>query len=99
MRIELSNELNELGWWSHWARLTWLSKSCYRLTSREFIEPLFNHAGFLNAKMKPDRLVTLAEGKYLGEGVNPAFFLQSLPEYANIRNLLLHRGYRVADTF
>ncbi len=99
MRIELSNELNELGWWSHWARLSWLSKTCYRLTSREFIEPLFNHAGFLNAKMKPDRLVTLAEGKYLGEGVNPAFFLQSLPEYANTRNLLLHRGYTVADRF
>src|SRR5437899_2317559 len=99
MPIERSNELNELGWWSHWARLTWLSKSCYRLTSREFREPLFNHAGFLEAKKKPDELVKLAESKYLGEGVDPAFFLQRLPEYAHTRNLLLNRGYTVTDRF
>jgi len=99
MPIERSDELNELGWWSHWARLSWLSKSCYRLSSREFREPLFNHAGFLEAKTKPNELVTLAESKYLGEGVDPAFFLQRLPEYARTRKLLLRRGYNITDRF
>jgi len=99
MPIERSNELNELGWWSNWARLSWLSKRCYRLGSREFREPLFNHAGFLEAKKKPDELVKLAESKYLGEGVDPAFFLQRLPEYAHTKNLLLNRGYTVTDRF
>src|SRR5438128_11980137 len=99
MPIERSNELNELGWWSHWARLSWLSKSCYRLGSREFREPLFNHAGFLRAKKTPDELVTLAESKYLGQRVNPAFFLQRLQEYAHTRKLLLDRGYTVIDRF
>src|SRR2546427_5805587 len=99
MPIERSNELNELGWWSPGARLSWLSKSCYRLGSREFREPLFNHAGFLRAKKKPDELVTLAESKYLGEGVDPAFFLQRLPEYAHTKKLLLNRGYTITDAF
>ena len=99
MRIERSNELNELGWWSHWARLSWLSKSCYCLGSPEFREPLFNHAGFLEAKTKPDELVTLAETRYLGEGVDPAFFLQRLPVYEHTRKLLLRRGYAITDRF
>jgi len=99
MPIERSDELNELGWWAHWARLSWLSKSCYRLGSREFREPLFNHAGFLRAKTKPDELVKLAESEYLGEGVDPAFFLQRLPEYAHTSNLLLNRGYTITDSF
>src|SRR2546422_2424008 len=99
MPIERSDELNELGWWSHWARLSWLSKSCYRLGSSEFREPLFNHAGFLEAKTKPDELVTLAENEFQGEGMDPAFFLQRLPEYAHTRNLLLSRGYTETDRF
>src|SRR2546428_34759 len=99
MRIERSDELNELGWWSNWARLSWLSKSCYRLSSHEFREPLFNHAGFLEAMTKPDELMTLAESEYLGEGVESAFFLQRLPGYAHTRKLLLDRGYAVTDRF
>src|SRR5438309_8831592 len=99
MPIERSNELNELGWWSNWARLSRLSKSCYRLGSREFREPLFNHAGFLEPKTKPDELVKLAESEYLGEGVEPAFFLQRLPGYAHTRKLLLSREYTVTDRF
>src|SRR2546427_8521125 len=99
MPIERSNELNELGWWSHWARLSWLSKSCYRLGSREFREPLFNHAGFLRAKKDADGLGAPAESKFLGGGGDPAFFLQRLPEYAHTRKLLLDRGYTVTDRF
>jgi len=99
MPIERSDELNELGWWSHWARLSWLSKSCYRLGSSEFREPLFNHAGFLEAKTKSDELVTLAENEYLRERMDPAFFLQRLPEYARTRKLLLRRGYNITDRF
>src|SRR3989442_3829701 len=99
MSIERSNELNELGWWAHWARVSWLSKSCYRLGSREFREPLFNHAGFLRAKKTPDELVKLAESEFLEEGVDPAFFLQRLPEYAHTRSLLINLGYTVTDRF
>jgi GNAT superfamily N-acetyltransferase len=99
MPIERSNELNELGWWSNWARLSWLSKNCYRLGSREFREPLFNHAGFLDPKAKPDELVKLVEREYSEEETDPAFFLQRLPEHAHTRKLLLSRGYTLTDTF
>ena len=42
-----ASELNELTWWSHWAYLGWLDKNTHILTSREFNEPFFNRAGFL----------------------------------------------------
>src|SRR5438445_1675276 len=99
MPIERSTEVHACGWWSDWARLSWLSKTCYRLGCREFREPLFNHDGIVEAKTKPDELVKLAESEYLGEGVEPAFFLQRLPGYAHTRKLLLSRGYTVTDRF
>ncbi len=98
-RIERGNELNELGWWSHWAELGWFSESCYHLRSREFEEPLFNHAGFLSTRVSLDRSLRQVERRYVEVGTTPAFFLQDTPEYASIRDRILDRGYRVADQF
>ncbi len=97
--IERGDELNELGWWSHWAELGWFSKSCYHLHSREFTEPLFNHAGFLSTRVSLDLLLGRVERRYGEGGTIPAFFLQDTHEYASIRERILSRGYRVADQF
>ena len=97
--IERGNELNELGWWSHWAKLGWFSKSCYYLRSRAFKEPLFNHAGLLATRVSLDRLLEQVERTYGEDETIPVFFLQDTPRYASIRGRILARGYRVADKF
>jgi len=97
--IERAEELNEIGWWSHWARLSWPAKDCYSLRSREFDEPLFNHAGFLTAKPWPDRLLHEIEKKYRARGAPAAFFLQRLPAYAPTRRILLRHGFKIVDRF
>lgn len=43
-------ELNELGWWSRWARLAWLDGSTHMLSSTSFREPFFNRAGLLECR-------------------------------------------------
>ena len=40
-------ELNEVRWWSNWARLTWLPPTGYLLASDELRESFFNRAGAL----------------------------------------------------
>jgi len=97
--IERGNELNELGWWSNWARLAWLSRSYYYLRSREFEEPLFNHAGVLTPRVRLHPLMEEAERRYGEEGTTPAIFLQDAPGYAAMRGGILDRGYRVTDRF
>ena len=49
-------ELNEVGWWSKWGRVSWLDDGLYALSSKDFDEPFFNRAGFLDCRASASRL-------------------------------------------
>ena len=66
-----SVELNELGWWSRWAKLTWRGDG-YLMTSEELPEPFFNHAGALTCR-GAKRTAVWAERELFRRGKNAAF--------------------------
>ena len=41
-------ELNEVGWWSHWANVHWAGEASYVMLSSDFDEYFFNRAGFVD---------------------------------------------------
>ena len=41
-------ELNEVGWWSHWASVRWTGETAYVMLSSDFDEYFFNRAGFVD---------------------------------------------------
>ena len=41
-------ELNEIGWWSHWADVRWAGETSYVMFSSDFDEYFFNRAGFID---------------------------------------------------
>ncbi|MCL4355106.1 MAG: GNAT family N-acetyltransferase [Nitrososphaerota archaeon] len=66
-----SAELNELGWWSRWAKLSWRGDG-YLMTSEEFPEPFFNHAGALTCR-GAKRTAAWAERELFRRGKNSTF--------------------------
>jgi len=50
-------ELNELKWWSGWAKVKRLGRDAYVLTSSRFQEPFFNRASFLECSVVSDYIV------------------------------------------
>jgi GNAT superfamily N-acetyltransferase len=88
-------ELNEVEWWSHWARLDWLDKSAYALTSRKFREPFFNRAGFLDYR-RMERVVASIEAKFRASGVESTILVSD--SYADEIDSLRQAGYEVIDS-
>jgi ribosomal protein S18 acetylase RimI-like enzyme len=95
--IEVANELNEVGWWSNWGRLSWFTPSCYGLISSDFREPLFNHSGFIDSSVSLKELLPTIRKWYEQENYRPSFFLQESPKYEPIRRVLSSKGYSLLD--
>lgn len=88
-------DLNELRWWSNWAKLKRLGKGAYLLTSYQFNEPFFNRALFADCKA-----ALLFAGKAERElrrlGLPPTMTVNSACELATKK--LLRSGYRTIET-
>ena len=95
--IEAGNELNEVGWWSNWGRLTWFAPSCYGLVSHDFREPLFNHSGFIDHSVPLRALLPSIQKWYMQENLMPSFFLQVSRKFDPLRHLLSSEGYSLLD--
>jgi len=91
------HELNQLGWWSHWAKLIWFSKQCYAFLSRVLSEPLFNHSEFLDPGAYGAELLPEIEVAFQREGLTPSFFVKDIEGYHIIGEKLRANGYRVID--
>lgn len=88
-------ELNELKWWSNWAKLRRLGKGAYLLTSDQFREQFFNRALFADC-----RAASVFAGKAEKElrrlGLPPAMTVNRACAIATKK--LLRSGYRVTET-
>ena len=87
-------ELNELGWWGKWAKLEWLGKDAYLLSSKEFPETFYNRGGLLScgsvASLRP------LEGRLSALGARPA--LMVFDSCRGAARALASSGYRKEDT-
>jgi GNAT superfamily N-acetyltransferase len=88
-------ELNEVRWWSNWARLRWLGPSAYLLTSDRLREPFFNRAGALACK-GVERTVAMAEKWFARLGMGSTFMV--FDSCAGAAAALEDSGYRPVDT-
>lgn len=88
-----SVELNEVGWWSKWARLKWRGEG-YLLSSADLKEPFFNRAGVLACKAL-NVTVAWAEPALFSEGVDSTLLI--FDSCASAERLLV-RGYEQTDT-
>lgn len=90
-------ESNELEWWSHWACAERVQEG-YLLYSREFLEPLFNHAGLLQPPLDPKGFISHVEKRYRELGLQASFFIVGgTQEYSPVEQNLAGKGYRVVD--
>ena len=87
-----SAELNELGWWSRWAKLTWRGDG-YLMTSEELPEPFFNHAGALTCR-GTKRTAVWAERELFSRGKNATFLGF---EDCEATSYFIASGYRRVD--
>jgi len=85
-------ELNELRWWSHWAKLSWKGDG-YLLSSDAFKEGFFNRAGSLTCRSLHGTL-PWAEHDFSRRGLNTTMFAF---DSCNGVTTLLRSGYRLVD--
>jgi len=88
-------ELNEVKWWSLWARLSWTRNGCYLLTSEEFAEPFFNRAGALSCEGIAGA-ASWAEERLRAQGLPSTVLV--FESCAGATDALLASGYRAVDT-
>jgi GNAT superfamily N-acetyltransferase len=86
-------ELNEVRWWSKWARVSWQGEG-YLLASKEFAEPFFNRAGALSCE-GVGRTAAWAERRLGGQGMVSTIHV--LDSCTSGRKFLLASGYRMVD--
>lgn len=96
--IEEMNEANEIGWWSNWAEVTWLSKECYYFISHTFNEPLFNRCR-LKRVTNIEQTLTDVEKLYHDKGLEVSFFIKNSPDYEDVHSALMRMQYSVIDRF
>jgi hypothetical protein len=96
--LELANakdmELNEAGWWSHWADVRWTGQRSYVMLSSDFDEYFFNRAGFVDCGVGKDEIVRM-EAEFEAAGRPPCFSVQS--ECKELVAVLTSRGYTIFD--
>ena len=85
-------ELNEIRWWSHWAKLSWKGEG-YVLSSDLIREGFFNRGGSLNCGSLLGT-ASWAEGKFARRGVVATM---SAFESCEAVRALLRAGYRQVD--
>jgi len=88
-------ELNEAGWWSNWAHVTWLGSHGYLLSSEDFREPFFNRACILNCRGVA-ATVARAERKFTSHDTEPTITI--FDSCAKSTGVLQASGYRRVDT-
>ena len=88
-------ELNEVEWWSRWARLDWLDGNTHILTSRKFHEPFFNRAGFLACRGIPNSLSSI-ESRFRVMGLRSNILIGE--DCTEGLNFLRRAGYRLVDS-
>lgn len=85
-------ELNELRWWSHWAKLDWKGDG-YLLSSDVFKESFFNRAGSLGCRSLAGT-ASWAERGFLRRGLDSTLFAF---DSCKVVSALLKSGYKKAD--
>ncbi|MGD0146480.1 MAG: GNAT family N-acetyltransferase [Nitrososphaerales archaeon] len=87
-------ELNEIGWWSHWADVRWTGETSYVMLSSDFDEYFFNRAGFVDCAGGPDAIPKIeAEFEVLERP--SCFSVQE--ECGELADVLESRGYATFD--
>jgi GNAT superfamily N-acetyltransferase len=87
-------ELNEVRWWSKWARLRWHRKG-YLLTSESLREPFFNRAGSLGCE-QVGTIASWAERAFARQGTDATMLVFDSCAVASEK--LLGLGYARVDT-
>jgi GNAT superfamily N-acetyltransferase len=86
-------ELNELRWWSNWAKLRWHGDG-YLISSEELRESFFNRAGSLTCQGLAET-AAWAERHFFRRGMGSTFLAF---ESCKTADSLLAAGYRPVDT-
>lgn len=92
-RLDL--ELNELKWWSNWAKIEVLGKNAYTMTSRDFQEDFFNRACFVDCGAV-SKYREKAERRLRSLGLPSILTVNE--GCASARNSLVRSGYRAFET-
>jgi len=87
-------EMNEVGWWSQWSNLVWLSSKVYLLSTQFFDEPLFNRLGYTE-KQDFGMYLQQAESVFRSKGVKSNVVI--LDSHSSLAGRLLTDGYTQAD--
>jgi len=87
-------ELNEVGWWSHWADVRWLEEKSYVMLSSDFDEYFFNRAGFVDCVGAGD-VIPKIEAEFEALARPPCFSVQE--ECGEAAAILESRGYATFD--
>lgn len=87
-------ELNEIGWWSHWADVHWIGGTSYVLLSSDFEEYFFNRAGFVECRGGQDAIVEI-EADFEALARPSCFSVQE--ECGEVATVLESRGYATFD--
>jgi len=88
-------ELNEVHWWSKWARVRWVGKETYLLTSETLSEPFFNRAGTLSCEGAARAAAWAEKNLFAHEMASTVVIFDSCAEG---ERALLASGYQVVDT-
>ncbi len=87
-------ELNEIGWWSHWADVRWTGETSYIMLSSDFDEYFFNRAGFVDCAGGQDAIPKI-EAEFEALARPSCFSVQE--ECGEVAAMLKSRGYVTFD--
>ncbi len=87
-------ELNEIGWWSHWADVRWTGEMSYVMLSSDFDEYFFNRAGFVDCAVGRDA-IPKTEAEFEALSRPSCFSVQE--ECGEVAAMLESRGYATFD--
>ena len=87
-------ELNEIGWWSHWADVRWAGETSYVMLSSDFDEYFFNRAGFVDCGGGQEAVPKI-EAEFEALAKPSCFSVQE--ECGEVAAMLESRGYATFD--
>jgi GNAT superfamily N-acetyltransferase len=93
----VEEELNEVGWWSHWSDVSQIGPDAFILTSPEFPEPLFNHAILLDSSSDSGSLLGSMLARFQERRTDPSFFVIEDPSFLSFEDKLKAKGFAVSD--
>ena len=94
---ERSVELNEVGWWSNWDQVKWLSSDAYVMFSDRFPEYFFNRGGFVAIAEGMEKSIERMEQEFAARRLIPYIFVQKTGKESEITRLLAEKNYKVED--